>query len=218
VAAETVPTAFKWVHGGSEVYVTGSFNNWQGKILMYPNDDGEFTLLIDIPPGTHHYKYIVDQEWRLDEDAPTVQIASVWNNVVEVKRPVFEYTPAGYADSDDDEDERKQKTAYGQRQNNTRTHTHNNNGNEEQNITIRQHPRSRMNAAIGAYQRVARSLVRSFGRAGWLMADVLVSPFLFLFFLFFCAHVCAFSTQVLPCQTTTSPNLPAPLRTSVRSS
>lgn len=35
----------------------------QGKILMYPNEDGDFTLLIDIPPGTHHYKYIVDQEW-----------------------------------------------------------------------------------------------------------------------------------------------------------
>jgi hypothetical protein len=82
-------------------------------------------LLIDIPPGTHHYKYIVDSEWRLDEDAPTVQIAAVWNNVVEVKRPVFEYTPQqGEADSDDEEggvgDERKQKTAYGQRQNNTK--------------------------------------------------------------------------------------------------
>ncbi len=38
---ETVPTAFKWIHGGSEVYVTGSFNNWQGKILMYPNEDGQ---------------------------------------------------------------------------------------------------------------------------------------------------------------------------------
>jgi 1,4-alpha-glucan branching enzyme len=55
------------VHGGNEVYVTGSFNAWQGKILMYPNEDGEFTLLIDIPPGTHHYKYIVDQEWSVGE-------------------------------------------------------------------------------------------------------------------------------------------------------
>jgi hypothetical protein len=45
-----------------------------------------------------------------------MQIANVWNNVVEVKRPVFEYTPANFADSDDDEDERKQKAAYGQRQ------------------------------------------------------------------------------------------------------
>lgn len=80
--------------------------------------DSEFTLLIDIPPGTHHYKYIVDSEWRLDEDAPTIQIASVWNNVVEVKRPVFEYTPSTFADSDDEEggDDRKAKNAaYSQR-------------------------------------------------------------------------------------------------------
>jgi hypothetical protein len=113
---ETVPTAFKWVHGGQEVFVTGSFNNWQGKILMYRNEDGEFSLIIDIPPGTHHYKYIVDQEWMLDEDANTIEVNGVVNNVVEVKRPVFEYVSV-YADSDDegDQDDRKQKTDYGQR-------------------------------------------------------------------------------------------------------
>lgn len=115
--AETVPTAFKWVHGGHEVFITGSFNNWQGKILMYPNDDGEFTLLIDIPPGTHHYKYIVDQEWRLDEDAPTVQINNVWNNVIEVQRPVFEYSGGTWEDSDDEEDANGNKkiSNYGQK-------------------------------------------------------------------------------------------------------
>lgn len=118
---ETVPTAFRWVHGGNEVFVTGSFNNWQGKIHMYASNEGEgeyeeFTLLIDIPPGTHHYKYIVDQEWRLDPDAPVVQVGGVWNNVIEVKRPVFEYTPASFADSDEEEvDERKQKALYRQR-------------------------------------------------------------------------------------------------------
>lgn len=41
---ETVPTAFKWTHNNdspdSQVYLTGSFNNWQGKILMYKQDDG----------------------------------------------------------------------------------------------------------------------------------------------------------------------------------
>ena len=42
-------------------------------------------------------------------------IDNVIYNVVEVKRPVFEYPPANYADSDDDDaDERKQKTAYAQ--------------------------------------------------------------------------------------------------------
>lgn len=127
---ETVPTAFKWIHGGSEVFVTGSFNNWQGKILMYRNEDGEFSLIIDIPPGTHHYKYIVDQEWMLDEEANTVEVNGVINNVVEVKRPVFEYTQSGFDDSDEEDvgggggggggpnsnsSDEKKRTLYGQR-------------------------------------------------------------------------------------------------------
>jgi hypothetical protein len=89
---------------------------------MYRNEDNEFSLIIDIPPGTHHYKYIVDQEWMLDDDANTVEVNGVINNVVEVKRPVFEYTAAsGFGDSDDEGDEtnadgeKKTKTSYGQR-------------------------------------------------------------------------------------------------------
>ena len=114
---ETVPTAFKWTHSNhspnSQVYLTGSFNNWQGKILMYKQEEGEYALIIDIPPGIHHYKYIVDGEWRLDEDAPTVVHNQVENNIIEVKRPVFEYTPASYADSDDDD--QHQHAPYSQR-------------------------------------------------------------------------------------------------------
>lgn len=53
---------------------------------------------------------------QLDDDAPTVCHNGVWNNVVEVKRPVFEYIPASFADSDDEEiDERRQRALYGQR-------------------------------------------------------------------------------------------------------
>jgi hypothetical protein len=36
---ETVPTTFKWSHGGAAVFLTGSFNNWQGKIPMTRSDD-----------------------------------------------------------------------------------------------------------------------------------------------------------------------------------
>jgi 5'-AMP-activated protein kinase regulatory beta subunit len=103
------------MHGGTEVFVTGSFNSWGGKFVMQRVDDGEFSLILDLPPGSHAYRYVVDQEWKVDEDAPTVTIAGETNNVIEVKRPVFEYPPANYADSDDDDaDERKQRTAYAQ--------------------------------------------------------------------------------------------------------
>jgi len=114
---ETVPTAFKWSGGGDRVFVTGSFNNWQGKIMMHKNEDNpqEFVLVIDIAPGVHHYKFIVDDDWRINPDLPTVGTGQDKNNVVEVKRPVFEHLASPFEDSDDEDvDENGKKLAYGQ--------------------------------------------------------------------------------------------------------
>jgi 5'-AMP-activated protein kinase regulatory beta subunit len=140
---ETVPTLFKWNGGGNTVYLSGSFNNWQGKILMQrtitntnnsnsnsannngtstntnpsqTNNTNEFQLYIDIPPGTHQYKFIVDEEWRVNPDQPTTtNPQGVVNNIIDVKRPVFEDN-LSFADSDEEElDENKQKIVYGQR-------------------------------------------------------------------------------------------------------
>jgi len=114
---ETVPTEFKWSHGGDEVFVTGSFNDWQGKIRMTPNEIGEFMLVLNIPAGTHQYKFIVDEEWRLNPDSPTVEEQGVTNNIIEVKRAVFEDTSVPFLDSDDEEefDDEGRKLFYGQR-------------------------------------------------------------------------------------------------------
>ena len=112
---DTVLTVFKWVHGGHEVFVTGSFNQWLGKIPMNKVDgENEFILQIDILPGTHTYKYIVDGEWRVDEDAAQyVTYDGTVNNVVEVKRPVFQFPTGDHADSDDeDADEKKTRQPY----------------------------------------------------------------------------------------------------------
>jgi len=53
---ETVPVAFKWTHGAREVYVTGSFDNWQSKVRMSRSETGEFVLTIDIPHGEYFFK------------------------------------------------------------------------------------------------------------------------------------------------------------------
>lgn len=113
---ETVPTAFKWSHGGERVFVTGGFNDWQGKIMMHRNEDNpkEFVLVIDIPPGTHQYKFIVDDEWRLNRDSPIVKCDDIENNYVEVKRPVFEHIASPFDNSDDELDEHGRKVQYGQ--------------------------------------------------------------------------------------------------------
>jgi len=114
---ETVPTAFKWSGGGDRVFVTGSFNNWQGKIMMHKNEDNpqEFVLVIDIAPGLHQYKFIVDDDWRINPDLPTVGSGQEKSNVVDVKRPVFEHITSPFDDSDEEDvDENGNKLKYGQ--------------------------------------------------------------------------------------------------------
>ena len=53
---------------GSEVFVAGSFNDWNPKQfrLRAVPDDGVFKIALTLPPGRHEYKFIVDGEWRLD--------------------------------------------------------------------------------------------------------------------------------------------------------
>jgi 5'-AMP-activated protein kinase regulatory beta subunit len=97
--------------------VTGGFNNWQGKIMMHRNEDNprEFVLVIDIPPGTHQYRFIADEEWQLSPDSPKITTNGVTNNVVEVKRPVFEHAASPFDASDDEDvDELGNKIPYGQ--------------------------------------------------------------------------------------------------------
>ena len=103
------------VHGGDDVYVCGSFNNWQGKIQMGKEPDGDFHLILSLAPGPHMIRYVVDGRWDVDKDGNVVvdQPSNTPYNIVTVQRPVFEYQLGNYADSDDDDvDERKNRTEY----------------------------------------------------------------------------------------------------------
>jgi len=88
------------------VYITGSFNNWTGKVLMIQSDEpgkpDEFFLTISIKPDIYYFKYIVDEKWRVNPDYQVETVNQVQENVVEVKRPVFEDHHTPFADSDED--------------------------------------------------------------------------------------------------------------------
>jgi len=116
---ELVPIQFKWNHGGEDVYVTGSFNDWQGKWKMKQNEAGEFTLLVHMQAGIHQYKFIVDEEWNVNPDEQTIEDQGVTNNIIEVKRPVFVVEDASLqrVDSDDEVeyDDEGKKLTYGQK-------------------------------------------------------------------------------------------------------
>jgi 1,4-alpha-glucan branching enzyme len=57
---------------GIEVFVAGSFNNWDPK--QYPlrdnPDGGHYKTKLVLSPGRHEYKFIVSGEWRADANCP----------------------------------------------------------------------------------------------------------------------------------------------------
>lgn len=83
---ETVPTVFTWNQGGHEVYITGSFNKWKEKIPMRKSM-GEFTIIKNLPPGVHQYKFIVDGKWVHSPDQNiAADVDGNLNNCICVKR------------------------------------------------------------------------------------------------------------------------------------
>jgi len=69
--ADVVPTVFKWEHGGRNVYITGTFNNWDRRIPMHRSGN-DFSYVHNLKRGKHAFKFIVDDEWRFAPDQPTV--------------------------------------------------------------------------------------------------------------------------------------------------
>ncbi|KHN84918.1 Homeobox protein SIX4 [Toxocara canis] len=51
----------------STVFLTGSFVDWIWKIPMRKSDSNdEWSAMIELLPGHHEYKFIVDSKWRID--------------------------------------------------------------------------------------------------------------------------------------------------------
>mmetsp|Transcript_18055 Transcript_18055/g.26732 ORF Transcript_18055/g.26732 Transcript_18055/m.26732 type:complete len:259 (-) Transcript_18055:59-835(-) len=81
-----VPTVFRWEHGGRQVYITGTFNNWERQIPMHRSGN-DFTYIHDLKKGKHAFKFIVDDEWRYAPDQPTVaDIEGRINNFIDVSQ------------------------------------------------------------------------------------------------------------------------------------
>ena len=58
---------------GSEVYLGGTFNNWeyQKKALKDKDNDGMFKAICMVPPGLHEYKFQVNGSWCVDPENPS---------------------------------------------------------------------------------------------------------------------------------------------------
>ncbi|XP_069497436.1 5'-AMP-activated protein kinase subunit beta-2 isoform X5 [Ambystoma mexicanum] len=73
------PTVIRWGEGGKEVFISGSFNNWNTKIPMIKSNldlpcclccnvdsHNDFVAILDLPEGEHQYKFFVDGQWVHD--------------------------------------------------------------------------------------------------------------------------------------------------------
>ncbi len=57
---------------GSEVFVAGSFNNWnptQYRMRDNPGS-GHCKKTLVLPAGRHEYKFVVNGQWRVDPNCP----------------------------------------------------------------------------------------------------------------------------------------------------
>lgn len=60
--------------GATTVMLVGDFTHWQQQpIPMHKEQDGIWTAAVDLSPGKHTYRFIVDSEWRDDPEC-TVRV------------------------------------------------------------------------------------------------------------------------------------------------
>ncbi|KAL5580039.1 hypothetical protein UlMin_012481 [Ulmus minor] len=66
-----IPTMITWSFGGNNVAVEGSWDNWQSRRALQ-RCVKDHSILMVLPCGVYHYKFIVDGEWRYIPDLPFV--------------------------------------------------------------------------------------------------------------------------------------------------
>jgi len=57
----------------SIVTVAGSFNNWDQSQYIFGREGDEWICRVDLEPGKHAYKFIVDGNWLLDPGNPNTE-------------------------------------------------------------------------------------------------------------------------------------------------
>jgi len=64
--------------GASDVRIAGDFNGWVPdknvrSLVQAEGVERVWTKILHLPPGTYHYRYVVDGEWREDPDNPQAE-------------------------------------------------------------------------------------------------------------------------------------------------
>jgi hypothetical protein len=79
----------------SIVALAGSFNNWNQSQFIFGKEGDDWVCRIDLEPGQHAYKFIVDGNWLLDPANPNTEDDDygVKNSVIIVQKTTQPGTP-----------------------------------------------------------------------------------------------------------------------------
>lgn len=89
--APSVPMPIEWKGPGDKVYVTGTFVQWDRKFKLHRDKKGGFSTTLQLKPGTHHLKFLVDGDMTTSHELPTtVDYTNILVNYIEVVAPLPE--------------------------------------------------------------------------------------------------------------------------------
>ena len=66
--------------GALSVQLVGDFSHWQERpINLHKGPDGVWRTTVPLPAGTHHYRFLVDGQWRDDPEC-TVKVPNAFGS------------------------------------------------------------------------------------------------------------------------------------------
>lgn len=98
---QTVPYTIEWTGDAEKVFVTGTFAAWDKKYRLRRTDsNGHFKTVINLPPGTHHLKFFVDNNMVVSPYLPTaVDFNNILVNYIEISTEDIPPTGTGRRES-----------------------------------------------------------------------------------------------------------------------
>ncbi|WJX65112.1 hypothetical protein P8452_49809 [Trifolium repens] len=60
-----------WIHGGTNVVIAGTWNNWETAEALHNVGENSFVIDKTLPIGIYYYRFIVDGHWRHAPEFPS---------------------------------------------------------------------------------------------------------------------------------------------------
>ncbi|CAD6187278.1 unnamed protein product [Caenorhabditis auriculariae] len=88
------PVVFKWTNSAvcqpRSVFLCGSWDGWRSKIPLVKST-ADFCTILDLEPGKHEYKFMVDNKWVVDDNQlKTADNLGGENNIITIDQDDFE--------------------------------------------------------------------------------------------------------------------------------